>query len=55
MLGPSARFDHPLMDKFDRDARGFEFMEGMSDIQREKAAQGFLARRFWPVEQTDPK
>ncbi|HEY2795014.1 MAG TPA: acyl-CoA dehydrogenase family protein, partial [Micromonosporaceae bacterium] len=49
LLGPNARFEHPLMDKFDRDARGFEFMEGMSDIQRQTVAQGFLARRFWPA------
>lgn len=55
MLGPSARLDHPLMDKFDRDARGFEFMEGMTDIQRQKVAQEFLARRFWPTDHTDPR
>ncbi|MEV0156315.1 acyl-CoA dehydrogenase [Micromonospora sp. NPDC050686] len=54
MLGPTARFDHPLMDKFDRDARGFEFMEGMSDIQRQRIAQGFLSRRFWPSEEPAP-
>jgi acyl-CoA dehydrogenase len=52
MLGPNARFDHPLMDKFDRDARGFEFMEGMSDMQRQNVAQGFLARKFWPPDRT---
>jgi alkylation response protein AidB-like acyl-CoA dehydrogenase len=54
MLGPNARFNHPLMDKFDRDARGFEFMEGMSDIQRQTVAQGFLARRFWPPNEAGP-
>jgi alkylation response protein AidB-like acyl-CoA dehydrogenase len=52
MLGPNARFEHPLMDKFDRDARGFEFMEGVSDVQRLTVAQGFLARRFWPANET---
>lgn len=55
MLGPSARLDHPLMDKFDRDARGFEFMEGMADVQRQRVAQEFLARRFWPMADTGPR
>lgn len=48
MLGPCARLEHPMLDKFRRDAQGFEFMEGMTDIQRQNAAQGFLGSRFWP-------
>lgn len=47
LLGPCARLEHPLMDKLRRDAQGFEFMEGMSDIQRQTVAQGYLTNRFW--------
>lgn len=49
LLGPCARLDHPLMDKLRRDAQGFEFMEGMTDIQRQTVAQGYLTNRFWPA------
>ena len=35
-----------------RDARGFDFMEGVSDVQRQNVAQGFLAGRFLPQPQT---
>ncbi|NJQ08683.1 acyl-CoA dehydrogenase family protein [Streptomyces lonarensis] len=44
-LGPGARFDHPLLDKWVRDARAFEFMEGTSNIQRLNLAQGYLQER----------
>lgn len=43
-LGPGARWDHPLVDKWGRDARAFEFMEGTSNIQRLGIAQGYLQR-----------
>ncbi|WP_410579402.1 acyl-CoA dehydrogenase family protein [Amycolatopsis sp. lyj-108] len=33
-FGPGARLDHPLLDKFARDARGVEFMEGSGDVQK---------------------
>jgi alkylation response protein AidB-like acyl-CoA dehydrogenase len=33
-FGPGARVEHPLLDKFARDARGLEFMEGTGNIQR---------------------
>lgn len=33
-FGPGARLEHPLLDKLTRDARGIEFMEGTSNIQR---------------------
>jgi alkylation response protein AidB-like acyl-CoA dehydrogenase len=33
-FGPGARFEHPLLDKLVRDARGVEYMEGTSDVQR---------------------
>jgi alkylation response protein AidB-like acyl-CoA dehydrogenase len=34
MLGPGARLDHPLLDKLVRDARGMEFVEGTSNMQK---------------------
>ncbi|WP_238011743.1 acyl-CoA dehydrogenase family protein [Dactylosporangium sp. AC04546] len=33
-LGPGAVFDHPLLEKLARDARGIEFMEGAGNVQR---------------------
>lgn len=33
-FGPGARLDHPFLDKLARDARGIEFMEGTTNIQR---------------------
>ena len=33
-LGPGARFDHPLLGKLARDARGVEFMEGAGNVQK---------------------
>ncbi|SCL35031.1 Acyl-CoA dehydrogenase [Micromonospora nigra] len=46
MLGPGARWDHPLLDKLVRDARAFEFMEGTGNIQRLTLAQGYLQGRL---------
>ncbi|HEU5023990.1 MAG TPA: acyl-CoA dehydrogenase family protein [Spirillospora sp.] len=34
LLGPGALLDHPLLEKWRRDAAAFEFMEGTSHIQR---------------------
>ncbi|MEV6598115.1 acyl-CoA dehydrogenase family protein [Actinoplanes sp. NPDC051346] len=34
LLGPGARLEIPLLDKLVRDARGLEFMEGTTNIQR---------------------
>lgn len=45
-LGPAARLEHPLIDKWDGDIRGIEFMEGTSDIQRQTIAQGWIAGRL---------
>lgn len=45
-LGPAARLEHPLVDKWDNDIRGIEFMEGTSDIQRQTIAQGWIAGRL---------
>ncbi|WP_158883747.1 acyl-CoA dehydrogenase family protein [Amycolatopsis anabasis] len=33
-FGAGARFDHPLLDKLARDARGVEFMEGAGNVQK---------------------
>lgn len=33
-FGPGARLEHPFLDKLARDARGIEFMEGTTNIQR---------------------
>ncbi|MDB1085986.1 acyl-CoA/acyl-ACP dehydrogenase [Streptomyces sp. ACA25] len=45
-FGPGARWEHPLLDKWARDARAFEFMEGTSNIQRLTLAQGYLHGRI---------
>jgi acyl-CoA dehydrogenase len=41
-FGAGARWDHPLLDKLDRDARGVEFMEGTGNIHRLNLFQGLL-------------
>jgi acyl-CoA dehydrogenase len=41
-FGPHARWEHPLLDKLVRDARGVEFMEGTSDIQKLIVFHGLL-------------
>ncbi|MCP3768073.1 MULTISPECIES: acyl-CoA dehydrogenase family protein [unclassified Streptomyces] len=46
LFGPGARWDHPLLDKWVRDARAFEFMEGTGNIQRQVLAQGYLHGRL---------
>ncbi len=48
-FGPGARWEHPALDKWIRDARGFEFMEGTSNIQRLNLAQGYLHGRLADV------
>ncbi|MFF4399822.1 acyl-CoA dehydrogenase family protein [Streptomyces sp. NPDC001480] len=40
LFGPGARLDHPLLDKYARDARGVEFMEGTRNIQKLALFQG---------------
>ncbi|MET9002257.1 acyl-CoA dehydrogenase family protein [Amycolatopsis sp. NPDC004169] len=42
-FGPSARWDHPALDKLVRDARGVEFMEGAGNIQKLTVFQGLVA------------
>ncbi|WP_420121628.1 acyl-CoA dehydrogenase family protein [Nakamurella sp.] len=41
-LGPGALLDHPLLEKWRRDAAGFEFMEGTSAMQLLHVADGAL-------------
>jgi alkylation response protein AidB-like acyl-CoA dehydrogenase len=46
LLGPGARLDHPLLDKMVRDARGMEFVEGTSNMQRLTIFHSVLAGRL---------
>ena len=46
LLGPGARLEHPALDKWVRDARAFEYMEGTGNIQRLTLAQGYLQGRM---------
>ncbi|UED82941.1 acyl-CoA dehydrogenase family protein [Streptomyces profundus] len=39
-LGPAGLLDHPLLEKWTRDVRAFEFMEGTGTIQRLHIARG---------------
>ncbi|MDT0267380.1 acyl-CoA dehydrogenase family protein [Streptomyces sp. DSM 44915] len=39
-LGPAALLEHPLLEKWTRDVRAFEFMEGTGTIQRLHIARG---------------
>ena len=41
-FGIGARLEHPMIDKLARDARGFEFMEGTSNVQKLTLFQGYL-------------
>ncbi|MFC5186351.1 acyl-CoA dehydrogenase family protein [Actinomadura harenae] len=45
-FGPGARWEHPLLDKYARDARGVEFMEGTSNIQNLTVFQGLSQNRL---------
>jgi alkylation response protein AidB-like acyl-CoA dehydrogenase len=40
LLGPGSALEHPLLEKWLRDARGFEFMEGTSNMQKLNIFQG---------------
>lgn len=41
-FGPRARLEHPVLDKLGRDARGVEFMEGTSNIQKLNLFHGLV-------------
>lgn len=49
-FGPAARLEHPLLDKYARDARGVEFMEGTGTIQRLNVFQGLHTGRVGRAE-----
>lgn len=40
--GPGGWAEYPLLEKWARDARGFEFMDGTANIQRITVARGYL-------------
>lgn len=42
-LGPSGLIEHPLLEKWTRDACAFEFMEGTTNIQRMHVTRGYQA------------
>lgn len=45
LCGPGARLEHPLLDKLARDARGFELMEGTTNMQKLNLFHGFRRGR----------
>lgn len=42
-IGPAGLLEHPLLEKWTRDVRAFEFMDGTSNIQRLHVARGYQA------------
>jgi alkylation response protein AidB-like acyl-CoA dehydrogenase len=42
-MGPAGLLEHPLLEKWTRDACAFEFMEGTGNIQRLHIARGYQA------------
>jgi alkylation response protein AidB-like acyl-CoA dehydrogenase len=52
-FGPGARLEHPLLDKWARDARGVECMEGTSNIQRMVVAGALLRGAIGPLSAVD--
>ncbi len=45
-FGVGARFDHPMLDKLVRDARGLEFIEGTSNMQKLNLFQGLFTGKL---------
>ncbi|MFI9008462.1 acyl-CoA dehydrogenase family protein [Actinosynnema sp. NPDC053489] len=45
-FGLGARFDHPRLDKLVRDARGMEFIEGTSNMQKLNLFQGLFTGKL---------
>lgn len=41
MMGPGSMLEHPLLNKWYRDARAFEFMEGTTSIQKINVFQAY--------------
>jgi len=46
LLGPGARLDHPDLDRYARDARAVEFMEGTRNVHRLNLFQGIVQRKL---------
>jgi alkylation response protein AidB-like acyl-CoA dehydrogenase len=46
LLGSGSLLEHPLLEKWLRDARGFEFMEGTTNIQKLNVFQGMNRGQF---------
>jgi len=45
-FGPGSMLEHPFLNKWYRDARAFEFMEGTSSIQKLNIAKSFLSGKI---------
>lgn len=45
-LGPGARLEHPMLDKLARDARGIEFLEGTTHMQKLAVSQAVVTRKL---------
>ncbi|MDI5970922.1 acyl-CoA dehydrogenase family protein [Streptomyces sp. SL13] len=43
VMGPSGLLEHPLLEKWTRDAGAFEFMDGTGNVQRLHVARGYQA------------
>jgi acyl-CoA dehydrogenase len=46
LLGPGSLLEDPLLEKWLRDARGFEFMEGTTNVQKLNVFQGLNRGQF---------
>lgn len=45
-LGPGSMYEHPLLNKWYRDARAFEFMEGTTNIQMVNLFQAYITGKM---------
>lgn len=45
-LGPGSLYEHPLLNKWYRDARAFEFMEGTTNIQKVNVFQAYITGKM---------
>ncbi|MDI5974477.1 acyl-CoA dehydrogenase family protein, partial [Streptomyces sp. SL13] len=43
VMGPGGLLEHPLLEKWTRDAGAFEFMDGTGNVQRLQVARGYQA------------
>ncbi|MFI5843726.1 acyl-CoA dehydrogenase family protein [Catenuloplanes sp. NPDC051500] len=48
LLGPGSLLEHPWLAKASRDVRGFEYMEGTTNVHRQSIFQGLLKGTFFP-------